>query len=544
MKFNKNDLQESKAFKILQKYWLYIVVATAMIVVAISSISIYREEVLEIDPDVNYVQQDTLYFAATSIDTLNPVVSSSEDTFYISKLIYNSLFDYTDDLNVQPELAESYEVNTDRAYVDITLKDGVLWHDGTELTAGDVRFTVNAIKSYGSEGIYYEAVSKINSVIVQGDKTLRIYFRNNTDCSLDALTFPILPEDQYSSTRSLINTTDDFEPVGTGQYKFASYDYLEALNLSPNEQYFGTKAANSITVNILPDKSLASNMMEINNVTCYIDDTTERKSLVADKGFQMYDIVSNDVDFIVFNTSAEILSTKEMRQALCYAIDRDEVLNDGYMGDGVITDTIYYPNFLGVSDTGDVYSYDRDKAIELMAEQGYEDSDLNGKLENGDGEEVSLNILVNSDNANRLAAARIIEDNLESAGFSVTITSADWEEYTDLIERGEFDILVTGYEIEASYDLRGFFDGTNPWNYTNNDILQLVNELDRLHTSQEYTAAYEKIKEALIDEIPYYSLCYRKMGLVGLSTFEADQLPMFNDIYRNCNTWSWSIQEG
>ena len=56
MKFNKNDLQESKAFKILQKYWLYIVVATAMIVVAISSISIYREEVLEIDPDVNHVQ--------------------------------------------------------------------------------------------------------------------------------------------------------------------------------------------------------------------------------------------------------------------------------------------------------------------------------------------------------------------------------------------------------------------------------------------------------------------------------------------------------
>ena len=63
------------------------------------------------------------------------------------------------------------------------------------------------------------------------------------------------------------------------------------------------------------------------------------------------------------------------------------------------------------------------------------------------------------------------------------------------MKEGEFDILVTGYEIEASYDLRGFFDGTNPWNYTNNDILQLVNELDRLHTSQEYTAAYETIKK-------------------------------------------------
>ncbi len=543
MKFNKTDITGSKGFRFLQKYWLYIVIVIAVIIVVISSISIYREEVLDIDPDITYVPQNTLYFAATSIDTLNPIVSTSQDTYYISKLIYNSLFEYTDNLNVEPELAESYEINADRAYVDITLKDGILWHDGTEMTASDVRFTVNAIKSYGSKGLYYESVAKINSVTVQGSKSLRIYFRSNNDCSLDILTFPILPEDQYSSARRLISSTDDFEPVGTGQYRFSSYDYLESLHLLPNEQYFGRKAANNITVNILPDRSLAANMMEIDNVTCYMDDTTERKSLVADKGFRMYDVISNDVDFIVFNTSSEVLSSKEMRQAVCYAIDRDEVLNDGYMGDGVITDTIYYPGFLGVADTGDVYGYDREKAQEMMAEQGYDDRDINGRIEDEEGEEITLTILVNSDNANRLAAARIIEDNLESVGFSVTINSAGWDEYTALIEDKEFDILVTGYEIEASYDLRGFFDGTNPWDYTNNEILELVSELDRLHTAEEYTQAYEDIKAALIDEVPYYSLCYRKMGLVGLATFEAKQLPMFNDIYKNCDTWSWSVAE-
>ena len=108
MKFNREDMSESKWFGFLQKYWLYIVVVIAVIIVAVSSINIYREEVLEIDPDVKMEEQNTLSFASAYIDTLNPIVSKSEDTYYISKLIYNSLFDYTADLNVEGELAESY----------------------------------------------------------------------------------------------------------------------------------------------------------------------------------------------------------------------------------------------------------------------------------------------------------------------------------------------------------------------------------------------------------------------------------------------------
>lgn len=543
MKIDKTAIAESKAFKFVKKYWLIIVIAIAAVIVALSSVNIYREEVLEIDPDVTYTRQDTLYFASEPIDTLNPIVSVSEDTYYLSKLIYNSLFDYTDDLNVAGELAESFEVNTEKAYVDITLRNGVKWHDGGDLTASDVRFTVNAIKSAGSKSLYYDSVSKIHSVTVSGDRELRIYFRNNYNCSLDDLIFPILPENRYNSVRALLNDKEDFEPEGTGPYMFSDYDPLTKLQLKPFEDYFGGAAPNSITVNIFPDRSLTSNMMEIGSVTCYTDKSSERKSLVADKGYEMYDLVSNEVDFVVFNTNDKILKSKKIRQAICYAINRDEILDNGYMGDAVLTDTIYYPNFDGVDDTGQAYAFDREKAAEIMAEEGYEDSDTDGRLEDGSGEEISLTILVNKSNATRLAAARIIEDDLEHAGFSATIESVSWDEYTDRIEKRDFDILLTGYEIEASYDLREFFDGKNPWKYRNNEILEKVRELDRLHTPQEYTAAYEQIKELLLDEVPYYALCYKKMGLIGVETFEAQSLPMFNDIYKNCSTWSWSVAD-
>ena len=191
------------------------------------------------------------------------------------------------------------------------------------MTASDVRFTVNAIKSYGSKGAYYEKASKIYSVNVTGELTLTIYFRNNTDAALDNLIFPILPSGQYYSSGSLIRDTDDFEPVGTGQYKYSSYDYLEKLELVPNESYFGIKASLDACVVILPEKELASNMMEIDAVTCYIDDNLSRYSLVSDKNFKMYDMISNDAEFMVFNTKEGPFKDKKMRQAKMCIRDSD-----------------------------------------------------------------------------------------------------------------------------------------------------------------------------------------------------------------------------
>lgn len=539
MKINRDTLENSKLVKFFKKYWIGVVAVIVVIAVIISSVGIYREEVLHIDPNVEYEDGDKLYFASNALDTLNPIVSNSTDTYYISKLIYDSLFDYTDDFNVVGELVDSYEVDTDRARIEITLKSGIKWHDGSNLTASDVRFTVNAIKSYGSKGVYYEKASKIYSVNVTGELTLTIYFRNNTDAALDNLIFPILPSGQYYSSGSLIRDTDDFEPVGTGQYKYSSYDYLEKLELVPNESYFGSKASLDACVVILPEKELASNMMEIDAVTCYIDDTLSRYSLVSDKKFKMYDMISNDAEFMVFNTKEGPFKDKKMRQAAAYAIDVENVLEKGYMGDGVLTDNIYYPGFMGVSDTLNNYQTDLDKSIELMAESGYQDRDLNGKIENDDGEEVSITILVNKDNSVRSAAAKIIAKDLSNVGFSVTLDSKDWDEYVEAIEKQEFDILITGYDMEASYDLRDFFDGDTLWEYTNNDILEKASQLEELHDASEYTKIYEELKDMMLDELPYYALCYRKMGLMGTEYFEAGQLPTFDDIYKNCNTWTW-----
>ena len=532
-------MKNKKGINLLTKYGALFLLTVIIIAVGFSGVEIYKEEILHIDPDFEYKEQKTTYLSSERIDTLNPVISQSEDVYYLSKLIYSSLFVYDENLNVKPDLVKSYEINTEKAYIEITLRDDVKWHNGKNLKAADVSFTINAMKSAGSTCPYYEKIKKINSAFARSKDVVTIYFNNNYNCSLDELVFPIVPSTQYASVYQF-NGAVDFKPIGTGRFEYKSYNKLKQLRLVPYEDYYGQPAKKNITVTILPDESLSSNMMEINSVSCYVDNAANRKSIASDKKLKIYDFPSNSVEFIVFNTSDVILSSKDIRHALAYGINTEKILNNAYMGDGILTDTIYYPNYLGSKDTGDYYSYDINNSKTIFEKAGYKDTNGDGILEDVFNEPVVLDILVNEKNATRNSAARIIKSDLEQIGIKANILSVPQDEYLMQIKNKNFDILLTGYTIEESYDLRDFYNGKNEWGYSNYDLQMASRELDRLYSPEQYKDNYAALKELLMDELPYYPLCYKKMSLIGLQTFEADKLPMFNNIYMNCETWSWS----
>ena len=214
---------------------------------------------------------------------------------------------------------------------------------------------------------------------------MAIYFNNNYNCSLDDLVFPIVPSSQYSGAGAFAAADSGFKPVVTGQYKYKSYNKKKQLKLVPNEDYFGDTATKNIYVTMLPDRQLAANMMEIDSVSCYVDSAANRKSTALDRGYQIFDITSDNVEFLVFNTRSSYLSQRNIRKALAYGIDTEKILENAYMGDGILTDTIYYPDFLGVKDTLNEYSYDIKKAEQMLLEMGWKDINSDGALEDRDG---------------------------------------------------------------------------------------------------------------------------------------------------------------
>ncbi len=84
----------SKIINFIKRKWIFLLALVLLLAIIFSSVEIYKEEVLNIDPDVKYKEKTTLYFAAERFDTLNPIVSQSEDVYYISKLIYDGLFEF------------------------------------------------------------------------------------------------------------------------------------------------------------------------------------------------------------------------------------------------------------------------------------------------------------------------------------------------------------------------------------------------------------------------------------------------------------------
>jgi len=192
MNFNKDALNNNKYIELLKKHWIPVAAVLVVLLVVFSLGGIYKDEVLEEGNEIKLEKGEGLHLAAGKIDTLNPIISGSEDTYYLSKLVYGGLFEYTEQFGVKPDLISSYSVDTEKGKINIKLNTGIKWHDGKYLSAKDVKFTINAIKTFGAKGVYYEKVSKIKSVSTKGKDEVTIVFTDVNNCSLDNLVFPIV----------------------------------------------------------------------------------------------------------------------------------------------------------------------------------------------------------------------------------------------------------------------------------------------------------------------------------------------------------------
>ena len=125
----------------------------------------------------------TIYFAMDPVKSLNPLSSQDRDVYYISQLMFSSLFKLNENLNIEPDLVSSYTANSGSGTVSIKLREDAKFSDGSRVTAEDVRYTVSQILRIGDESPYYEYASKIDSVKTSGSYSLTITFENPNDAA-------------------------------------------------------------------------------------------------------------------------------------------------------------------------------------------------------------------------------------------------------------------------------------------------------------------------------------------------------------------------
>lgn len=526
LKQNKEN-KIKRIFDFLHRNIIIIIIAVVILAGVVSMLTIVRDGGVTEEETVRTEEVTTVYLAMDRVASLNPLSSEDSDTFYISQLLFSSLFRLDETLNIETDLVSEYTANAAEGKVNIKLRKNAGFSDGSSLTAQDVSYTVSSIKSIGESSPYYSYAEKIESVQINGDYSLTVYFKDPADAALDNLIFPIVSSASYDA--------DSDRSAASGQYCIGGYDQNAYLNLKPNKHYYGEKAQNKVRFKVVDDKSKVFGLMTMEAVTASVSRDSDADTGAEDRNLKVTKISSGEMEYLGFNFKNKYLSQKEVRQAVAKAINTESLISDNYGGSAVQSDSIYFPGFLGTENSKDAYDMDQKGAVDLLNSVGYRDADEDGYLEDDEGKRISMTILVNSSRKDTAAA---IADALVEIGIDAGVKALDWAEYKEALADGKYGLYIGGYKLDKKSDLRMMFRKSKTA-YDNPQVTEYVNRLETCLSAEKQKEVYEKLKPLLTEDLPYYCLCYKTYAFITLNRFESEGVPTFFDIYRGCSSWKW-----
>ena len=520
-----------------------------------------------------------LILPLTTLNTLNPLITENISYYHFSKLIFEGLFELDNNLNVKNQLAENYTIKEDGKVINIKLKDNVLWHDVEKFTAEDVAFTINTIKYASNDTTYKKMfnttlgsfnpsdIRRVMDVQILDDYNINIVFDRNFSHGLETLTFPIIPkhkfvsgiEDKNSYIKAL--SEEDYVPIGTGPYKFESYEKYKIVTLKSYDKYRDGKAyIDQVIGKVLEDEELVLTAFETGQVNVTTDLDIDWEKYDQNNRIRIYEFVSQNYEFLGFNFSKEIFNNEtgnKLRKAIAYGINRQAIIQRVYLGHATQTDLPIHPNSWLLSEDANIYGYNPTKAKEELSKLGWKDVDGDDYYEDENGKKVTLRLITNSYNPLRLKVADMIVEDLNKLGINVIkdypdvipddlteeMVESQWESVNNQISRGNYDIALLGWHLSAIPELSFAFHssqiktGTNFIRYNNEAMDEKLLEAFSASNRDVKLKAYEKLESFITEELPYVSLFFKNNALLVDRKIMGDIDPCFFDLYRNIEKW-------
>lgn len=599
-------LEKLSGFHMSKRAMVITVIIIAVAIVGSSLLVQHARRVGSVVVDDNgttYKMDDNINFSMNNVKSTNPVNSTDEDTYYLSKLVYSSLFSLDEHMEPKEDLVQSY--NFRQGQLRMRLRSAK-FHDDRSLTAADVKFSIEAYKA-ASNNNYKEQVSQISSVETQGDNKVIINYNYGARKKVSDLTFPILPSHRYNGVYSIIYLKK-IKMVGSGKYTATSYDESSGMKLKSYDEYYGEKADNTINVSILGENADKIKMTDSGNVSVAVTRNLDREAKISTDKVKIINYPTNKVDYIGFNFYREVMTDKNIRKAIASAIDNTAIIQEVFFNSAMLNDNLFYPGYLGIDSKKDAYPYSEAKAKKYLAKAGYKDRDQDGYVENKNMGEISLIFLVCSTGQNQ-QMANAIASNLQKIGIRVTVSAVPKKTYATWLKGTNYDMYLGEYHFNESMDMTPLLKGTeklvkyvydteanskqagrgtgngqdnnsgkygdsgntskpsgdtayspsgkklkkkesynkiitgsNYTRYYSKKVNNLVDKINSGLNKEEMRRTYLKLKKELDTDLPYYTILYRTDGLVVSPFLKGDIHPQFWNIYHGSGNWKTKIE--
>ncbi len=472
--------------------------------------------------DISIVEN--LKMGITNFDTMNPILTKNREIVNIDKLIFDSLFNITTDYKIENSLATSIEKISDTQY-NIKVNTDIKWQDGSSLISRDVSYTIDQIKN--TDSIYSSNVNQIANVDTPDSENVIITLNQSVPFFEYNLTFPIVSS-RYYMNEEFANSSKI--PMGTGMYKIASIDDDNIL-LIRNDRWKNIKTETPRTQSITIHKYNAIgeifNTFKLGNIDVVNTYMSNYSDYVGTLGYNKREYAGRDYDFLSFNCSDNILSDVNVRKAINYAINKENIISTVLNNSKYVSNSpLDYGSYLYKND-GQI-SFNQDEAKSTLQNGGWTyasnrwQKNINGYVRN-----ITLSLVVNQNNEERVRVAENIKSQLADVGIKINVVKVNDDKYYDYLNKKNYQMILTGVTNSVNPDLTYFYGNGNISNYYNEEVLSKINSLD----------SYSDVQKIVNEEVPHIGL-YRNRGAVILNlNVGGDFAPNSAFLYYNFYKW-------
>jgi peptide/nickel transport system substrate-binding protein len=462
-------------------------------------------------------------------------MTKSTSVEQISGLVYEGLFKRMPDMSMSPQLARNYTVSDNALTYTFALRDDVKWHDGSAFTANDVEYTIREIIK--NDCIYKHNVENIAATKVISSTSYSVTLKQPMVGFVALMSFPVVKNGTID-TAALAT----YMPMGTGYYRYVEGHIGKTLTLKSVGNHWSGKTANIETVIVreLPDKDAVKYSFDASEVDVMHQTFSEMLAYSPKQAERTVNFAGNNITFLGINANKDMLAGANTRKAISMALDRE------YIAGSVLVNRVT-PALLPIKPDSWLMPEEYrdvakkiDAARELLAEDAWEAGD-NGLMQRTSGSVTTMlqfSVIVNEDNARRIAVLESARKNLSDIGVVMTVDKLSFDEYKRRVSARDYDMFIGEITISEENDL-SVFGGTAAAYCAGSgasfDVL--LDNIRRAKNDEDVKNGYAALAQGFADEMPIITLFFSMDAIVCNSKIRGSLLPAYGNIYSNIADW-------
>jgi len=454
------------------------------------------------------IQSSTLQLSISSSPSrVNPLLATDSASSEIADWIFNGLVKFDKDGNIIGDLAKKFYFENNTTLV-FELRKGIKWHDGEIFDAEDILYTFNLLKSPKLLTPYKDNFKYIKSVEIINLYKIKVVYKEAYFKALSIWMMGILPEHLWKNENNPMTSKLNKMPIGTGSYMLKkAFKVNEKIILEANPDYLPHKPnIDTIKYNYIGDTSTEFITLKAKKLDIGSLNPLQINRQLNDDFKSYYNIIeqpSQSYTYMGFNLRKEKFKNKKIREALNYAIDKQELIDLLFFSHGKICNGPFMPNSPVYPNNYKPKGYNPEKAKEILRELGFT-KDNPFKFE----------LITNTGNDIRINASQIIQYQLAKVGIKMSIRTMEWQSFLNtVVMPHQFEAVLMGWSLSLIPDAHSIWHsegdkqgGFNFIGYRNKIVDNLIIKSQKIIDSIKFAKEYQKIFKLIANDTPYIFL--------------------------------------